>query len=327
MKESTTMTDPRISLLRFTAMLSIIACHITQYFGLLVCEYLNIGVQVFLLIAGYLQGLHQRTYNMTYVRKLSSRLLIPYHLCLVFILIAYAVTDQFPTLLRIVSSFLCLQWFVPGIPKLGHLWYITCILMCYSITPILWKLSGHKRMRNAMIALCTVVSLALVAAGIWLDKLYYVLHYLLMFAAYIYGFAFARSLCGNWKLLSVLAFVLTVVRVAGCDIYALPSLDFIIPIQRLLTAQALVVSCMQLVPLSPLKHALPAKILAFGDVYSYCIYLTHNVFILGAFSLTTHTPSLILNIALTLGIVLVVSIVIKHLSDWIQKALQKMRIL
>ena len=38
---------------------------------------------------------------------------------------------------ELLSSLLCQQWYKYSMPESGHLWYITCILFCYLITPIL----------------------------------------------------------------------------------------------------------------------------------------------------------------------------------------------
>ena len=45
-----------ISLLRMVAMLSIVSCHIFQYYGNFLAWWFNVGVQIFLCISGYLYG-------------------------------------------------------------------------------------------------------------------------------------------------------------------------------------------------------------------------------------------------------------------------------
>ena len=45
-----------LSMVRFIAMISIILCHIMQYFGNISCYYLNVGVWLFLFISGFLYG-------------------------------------------------------------------------------------------------------------------------------------------------------------------------------------------------------------------------------------------------------------------------------
>ena len=49
--------DWSISTIRMLAMCSIVACHLCQLYGLPAAWVLNIGVQVFLMISGWLYGL------------------------------------------------------------------------------------------------------------------------------------------------------------------------------------------------------------------------------------------------------------------------------
>ena len=48
--------NPNIGFARFIAMCFIIVCHILQYFGYELAWWLNVGVQMFLFISGFLYG-------------------------------------------------------------------------------------------------------------------------------------------------------------------------------------------------------------------------------------------------------------------------------
>ena len=43
-----------LSGIRFIALCMIIVCHITQYYNLEICQWFNVGVQIFLCISGFL---------------------------------------------------------------------------------------------------------------------------------------------------------------------------------------------------------------------------------------------------------------------------------
>ena len=51
-----------ISLLRLIATLSILICHIFQFYNNFLAWWLNVGVVVFLIISGYLYGLREYTF-------------------------------------------------------------------------------------------------------------------------------------------------------------------------------------------------------------------------------------------------------------------------
>lgn len=48
--------DPAISIIRVLAFLSIITCHIMQYYHCELAWWFNVGVQIFLCLSGYLYG-------------------------------------------------------------------------------------------------------------------------------------------------------------------------------------------------------------------------------------------------------------------------------
>lgn len=73
-----------VSIIRFIALCMIIVCHITQYYDLEICNWFNVGVQIFLCISGFLFSNKEIDNIPKFLNKRFLKVLIPYYI--VFIL-------------------------------------------------------------------------------------------------------------------------------------------------------------------------------------------------------------------------------------------------
>ena len=117
-----------LSMVRLIAMISIISCHIMQYFGNISCYYLNVGVWLFLFISGFLYGKKDISDVTVFYKKRLVRILVPYYIMLGVIILVNLLQGESITAKELISSILCLQWYGKTVPNCGHLWYISCIL-------------------------------------------------------------------------------------------------------------------------------------------------------------------------------------------------------
>lgn len=135
-----------VSYLRAAAFLSIVACHYLQAYHCAAAWVMNIGVQVFLCLSGYLYGHKVVAHPVQWLRRRVRKLYVPYALMVVATLAALVLlTDIRPTLTAVVNYTLCLQGLKGGVPHSGleHLWFLTAILLCYLATPFLQWLRGR----------------------------------------------------------------------------------------------------------------------------------------------------------------------------------------
>lgn len=179
-----------ISLLRMVAMLSIVSCHIFQYYGNFLAWWFNAGVDVFLIISGYLYGLRKYEFANTkecfyftgrFYRKEFLKLLVPYYLML-------AVVIPLCFLLK-ANSFVQLAKLIvfqkSGVTGFGHIWFFRYILVCYFLTPF-WYFIPEKKWKTAVLAVLFIASLPFCGGmGVW-------------YACYLFGMFVAR-LNGNLK--------------------------------------------------------------------------------------------------------------------------------
>lgn len=125
--------DYTISLIRGFAMCMIITCHICQYYELTLAWWLNVGVQIFLILSGYLYANKKITDRLSFYWERLCKILIEYWL---FVLPATLLFWIFES--QIMSSIKMMDLFLAHgtVDGLGHLWYIPYILLCYLMTPL-----------------------------------------------------------------------------------------------------------------------------------------------------------------------------------------------
>lgn len=102
-----------ISYLRVTAMTFIVVCHFMQALASHWAWVFNIGVQIFLLISGFLYG-HKHVDNwLNWYKKRFVRIYVPFFLFFVAVLPLYAVTDKI-SVKQIIVYVANLQGFLGG---------------------------------------------------------------------------------------------------------------------------------------------------------------------------------------------------------------------
>ena len=130
-----------------------------QNLGNISCYYLNVGVWLFLFISGFLYGKKDISNVTVFYKKRLVRILVPYYIMLGVIILVNLLLGDSITAKELISSILCLQWYGKTVPNCGHLWYISCILFCYLITPILqWICEQNEN--KSLIKKCMLLVLA-----------------------------------------------------------------------------------------------------------------------------------------------------------------------
>ena len=149
-----------IVIIRATAMFSIILCHLFQAYNNYLASVFNIGVQVFLVMSGYLYGKKDITSWQDWYKKRFIKLYIPYFIVAfsvsLLILILNAETIKWykyiALLINIQGLRLVFHDYIPPLSfsALSHLWFMTAIMFAYFSTPLLQHLKN--------IAICALSS-------------------------------------------------------------------------------------------------------------------------------------------------------------------------
>ncbi|MGL5681619.1 MAG: acyltransferase family protein [Marinifilaceae bacterium] len=326
------MKDYNISIIRLIATCMIVACHFLQYYGNFLAWWLNVGVQVFLVISGFLYGQQERTVDpLPFYKKAFSKILIEYWVYLILIIPIYLLIN--PTLIsfnNVYNAFICKS----TLKGLEHLWFIPNILFAYLLTPLLQSICIKFRYHSPILYLKDIL---LFIVGFQIINNVFLYEFKTgMLTAYVLGFIIGHSvrIFGD-RILSLIQYPIIILGIVSNMVRILNSRDIIkvgIDYQYLMTminAYAHVLLGLsifiilylyfnanmlyKMIPESKLN-----RILNLSDQYSYSIYLVHQFFIFGPFAFLLISRYRILNIGIIILAILFSAIVLKYITTLIR---------
>ena len=155
--------DYSISLLRMLAVISIIFCHSFEYSSSIFVDkgwilesignYLANGVQVFLIISGFLYGAKSKKNlfsdsktRIKFLIKNSLKILKDYWLyCILVIFPVYYFKEPLVLTKTKIIEVLVTSDTISGV---HHLWFIPYILFCYFLTPYLYDIKEYLKINQ-----------------------------------------------------------------------------------------------------------------------------------------------------------------------------------
>ena len=301
------MRNSGISVIRGVATAMIVSCHILQGLDNELAFWLNLGVQIFLCMSGYLYGNKEIRNTVEWYKKQYLKIMKPVWVLLtilVFVIIIGHFNDF--SVISLGLSYLGLAGF-GTLPELTHTWFITYILFCYLLTPLLGLINIEFTKKTwhfivALFVLLSVIELLYLAGIISMLPQY--------LGCYILGFYFAKREFKYGKvelkklviLISVFAVITLPVRLivqyGGGDIQ-LWGWSFIrtqiTDWHHTMLGVAIFFMLLLLLSGTNVKYI---QLLKLSDKYSYCVYLVHQIFILNTFSLLYITEYIVVNIIL-----------------------------
>ena len=123
-----------ISLIRFISLLLIVSCHFMQFFDCELASWLNVGVQIFLCISGFLYGYRSIDNIPLYINKRLRKILVPYFIVFITVgILHFIFVKDKVEIMRFVNGL----FFRSLIDGGEHLWFVPVILICYGILVLL----------------------------------------------------------------------------------------------------------------------------------------------------------------------------------------------
>lgn len=314
-----------VSVCRCFAMILILLCHFLQFYQLEIAWWLNVGVQMFLFLSGYLYGGKKIGPGGQFLLRNIKKICIPYYCYLLPVLIIYGVfAAEYLKVESVITSLFC----VGTVNGLSHLWYIEYILICYLLTPVLAVLVG-KTEKLYWVKYITVCVL-MVAVGQIVTLPFYSWFRFDCVACYMTGFyaAVFRKRYGPVlsrrvsRVLIALAIAANALRICVRYVFKLdiPGFGLYERYAHLLLGAALVLVI--LVMFGALKENI---ILKLSDRYSYPIYIVHHLFILSPFSLMEITRIHPLNWLMVIAATCICAAVLELLSNKVNILLSPLR--
>ena len=274
-----------VSWYRATGVIFILLCHFCQksnnaYFNM-AAQFFNIGNDMFFIMSGFLFGIHGGIGDsvISWYKKRLKRIYIPYELmvCVLFV-VTLATKTQLST--NWFSQILGVQGW-NGVYGAAQTWFITSILICYLLTPIISSsVSEFKKSdRNILSLLVTLLLLPIVMVYTFdgICEVSLIVPVCWYSIAYIIGMHYENVKLNNrYMFIAIITFlVCCVLRIIGKHY-----LDETVFYTKVLSNYTHFISavCMFYVFAYIFRNKQPIKIVKFVDLISFEIYLWHYMF-------------------------------------------------
>lgn len=308
--------NPAISLCRVFSMFLIILCHIVHLYTFIpgsqfLKEVLNVGVYTFLAISGYLYGQKDIASPGRWLALRAQKIMLPASILSVCVFAAIAVAQRsfdgvsflvYLVNLQGLAFFLPPQWiFFQEQSILAPLWFVTVIMLCYCLVPLLQKLRG----RFPAFPLCLLLSV-LITAGCYVlgfSTGITLFHFLTFSAGYCMGW-YGEERC--IKPLPFAGYTVCTMLLQGLRLWLRAVCDGTGYYQSFVGVSHMALGIWILGVFFLLGRAFPKLMLRLSqsrpittlDGISLYVYMTHNVFVVSSLSPYKYTENLLISTVL-----------------------------
>ncbi len=289
-----------ISFIRVLAMCLIIACHFAQAYGYSIAFLLNVGVQLFFLTSGFLYGKIEVENLWEFYKKRLTKVYVPYIFFVAVVLLLQGLLGTWQFNFRDVAIYaLNLQgFFSTSVDGLNHLWFLSVLMVCYLLTPLLQRLfKTYPWWLFAVVALVSIVEF------VFIKKMYPTCAWIVL---YIAGMAY-----GRYTKPQVSLFIIMTAAVVLVGMLPFFNIDRLVDAEWAhysvwlhCTLAAFVFASVYYALPKIIRDTAKLPILNQIDSISYEVYLVHHPLIMGPLTLLTITLYASLNIAIILLITL-----------------------
>lgn len=268
--------DVSLQIIRIISCLWIILCHLVQEtnnkYIVFTSQFFNVGVYIFLFLSGYLYGNKKIDNPIKWYCKRFIKLMIPIYIFLIPVFMIYAYDEIFEFKYIFIHLFNLKKIFGTGI-GLEHLWFMTVIMFCYLITPILSKL---KYKNYTIIILLVLISMFICYININLGQI------LLYMCTYIFGYIYKnkKEISFNNFLGMIMIFAIIAIRVLGRQLFDQTILynQIIVSITHMILALLIILLIKKIVNNCKISNF---SFINHLDSISYYVYICHYIFVVG----------------------------------------------
>lgn len=321
--------------LRAFSAIMIVLCHICQGFGISSEFVYYLGgtyVAVFLMLSAYLLGEHYREHitevPLEFFKKRMNRLIPTYYiyLTIIFIIIGVCIGFEHLSWQQITGHYFFVNWFLPStrifqspLPQLGHLWFMSCIVLAYLIVVVLALIPSFTK-QTRRFWLCFSIGTACMGTCLCAYSRYFIypsVVFVLFPLIFFKGHEILVYTRKCSKPLLITALVL-------CNLSAIGGFQFGLRENAPLVFWAIAINSMLWIVTAPIvfnKNHIPHTI-AFFSTISFEIYLVHHPLCLGYYSLSKYMDTwiaIIMVFALSVSLGYLLSLLTKAIICCINK--------
>lgn len=329
--------NPAISLCRVFSMFLIILCHIIHLYTFIpgsqfLKEVLNVGVYTFLAISGYLYGQKDIVSPGRWLAQRAQKIMLPASILSVCVFAGIALMEHsfdgvsflvYLVNLQGLAFFLPPRWiFFQEQSILAPLWFVTVIMLCYCLVPLLQKLRGRFPSLPACLALSVLLTAGCYILGVGTGVLMY--YFVVFGTGYCMGWFTEQRCIRPWAFAgyTVVTMLLQVLRLwlrAVCDGSGY--------YQAFVGVSHMALGIWILCVFFLLGRYLPKHLLRLSqsrmvsklDGISLYVYMTHNVFVVSGLSPYRHTDNLLVSTVLFFLLSFASAIVLRWSAEQIRR--------
>lgn len=325
-----------ISLIRFVGMVLILGCHTFEWIGFtlnqsrslgILGNYCAVGVQVFLILSGYLYGSRKVCFDsvsrIQFILRNFKKILFKYYVYMLAVIfpVYYLRSPNLFSLGKVFRALTCSGVVGGGV---HHLWYIPYILFCYLMTPFLYDLKNYLLREKEDLKKCffslILIMFFIEAVGISFQS-YFVGAWI---NSYVLGFFLPdiREKMGI-RMQTILVFIMIFISVGLNWIKLFVRYNLLPLFQSGLKYElckyyinysrvffALAIFCVLLLVGERMLVKDNYTLLNLSDRYSYDIFIVHMIYIKGVLSVLDMTKYYLLNVLLMLFLSVISAVIL-----------------
>lgn len=325
--------DINIQLIRIISMFFILFCHFSNEMqnniGTALGQFFNVGVFIFLFISGYLFGKKEINNIKEWYTKRFCRIFIPVWIWTLIVNIIYAIKGQEISIVGIMAYLFNLQGFFGMTNGLEHLWFLSLIMICYLITPILYKLRNKtNKSLKYLIILAGIIVISVLISYLNVRIGMYIFECTLYIFAYYYSFNEEKYNLNKIKNIifigiMVVSMIIRVVTKKYLDNTVIYS-NFIV----LLTQSLIAISIFFIIKNIKIniKNKKVIQCINHLDEVSFYIYIVHYIFCVGPIDIIYPMSKIyIFQVIITLIISYLLGVLLMRLTNSINNKLLERR--
>lgn len=287
--------DINIQIIRVLAMFFIIICHIVQEtnnkYLIMSAQFFNIGVYIFLIVSGYLYSKKNIEFKSFY-KKRFFKIIIPMYIFMLPLFIIQIINMKFEIKYFIIYLF-NLQGILGGIEGARHLWFLTAIVFCYLLLPILQVIKNKKnnKINNFFIIFLGIISIVVCYINRTIGMQMICL-FTFAIGYFYFGELYLKKNIHMIKLIGI--FLIDIIFRLAMKMCLDETVTYdliIVGITQIIASVSIMLFVRNIN-----KRTIAGKLLNVFDKYSFYIYITHYFFIKGTCSVMNITSNFIINI-------------------------------
>lgn len=286
-----------ISIVRILAMASIVLCHILQAYGNPLAWRFNVGVQIFLVKSGYLYG-HKEINNwFSWLWQRFKKLYIPCFLyCAVALTVLHFFAGQEIGWLNYIT--------ISAVDGISHLWFMKAIFLCYAITPLL----SYLRRWTVLIYVMLIIS-GIAEFGYFHIAQEYFSWVWLYSMGYFFPMLKDSYKRYVWIAFGVFAILVTIYLQFPHDRNMADLWHYVCGL------------AFCIIPIQLIRFSRYSTIIKKLDSYSFHVYITHHIYLVGPLSLVPLFSSAWIAVPAILCLIAISAVALKFISDSVVKLL------